>query len=78
MFTSIDGKNFTWQGTFTNPNDPGIKNYEEERVEYVINLDEAIKATHIKLITKPLQKCPKWHHGAGSNAWMFMDEIVVE
>ena len=78
LFTSIDGKNFTWQENFTNPTNPDLKNYEEERVEYIINLDEAIKATHIKLITKPLQKCPKWHPGAGSKAWMFMDEIVVE
>ncbi len=78
LFTSRDGENFSWQGNYTNPTNPDLKNYEEKRVEYMIDLEKAVKANYIKLIIKPVQQCPKWHPGAGSNAWMFMDEIEVE
>jgi sialate O-acetylesterase len=36
-----------------------------------------IKSRFIKLIAKPI-KLPEWHTGAGSNAWIFADEILIE
>ena len=32
----------------------------------------------IKVITKSLLQCPIWHLGAGGDAWIFADEIVVK
>jgi beta-galactosidase len=78
LLTSTDGINFSLQGNYTNPVNPDLKNYDKKRVEYSIDLDKTVEARYIKLIIKPLQQCPKWHPGAGSNAWMFVDEIFVE
>ncbi len=36
------------------------------------------KARYIKVIAESIKKCPSWHPGAGQDAWLFIDEIVVE
>ena len=35
-------------------------------------------ARYIKVKAVSIKKCPDWHPGAGQDAWMFIDEIVVE
>jgi hypothetical protein len=37
-----------------------------------------VKARFIKVKAVNIKKCPPWHSGAGGNAWLFIDEIVVE
>ncbi len=37
-----------------------------------------IKARYVKLTGKSIGVCPEWHKGAGSNAFMFVDEIIIE
>jgi arylsulfatase A-like enzyme len=32
----------------------------------------------LKIIAKSTGNCPQWHPGHGENAWLFVDEIVVE
>ncbi|NQU34548.1 MAG: hypothetical protein HQ521_15055 [Bacteroidetes bacterium] len=43
----------------------------------LFNIQNSIQAKYIKLIIKPLLQCPSWHGGAGSNAWLFLDEITI-
>jgi hypothetical protein len=31
----------------------------------------------IKVIAKKVDKCPEWHEAAGSEAWLFVDEISI-
>jgi uncharacterized membrane protein len=31
----------------------------------------------VKVVAKPLAKLPGWHRGKGGNAWVFVDEIIV-
>jgi len=37
-----------------------------------------LKARYIKVKAKNPGPCPKWHPGAGSPSWVFIDEVVVE
>ena len=36
------------------------------------------KIRYIKILGKNRAICPEWHPGAGSPAWLFIDEIVIE
>ena len=33
---------------------------------------------YIKVKAKNIMKVPDWHEAAGSDAWLFMDEIIVK
>ena len=35
-------------------------------------------ARYVRIVAKNVGTCPPWHDGAGSNAWLFVDEIFVE
>jgi arylsulfatase len=35
-------------------------------------------AMYVRVHAKNLGRCPDWHPGAGEEAWLFVDEIVVE
>jgi len=38
---------------------------------------ENIQAKYILIRVSAIKTCPDWHVGSGSNAWVFMDEIIV-
>ena len=38
----------------------------------------ATKARYIQVKAANLNKCPEWHPGAGKEAWLFVDEIIIE
>ena len=33
---------------------------------------------YIKVVAKNVGVCPPWHNGAGGEAWVFADEIIVK
>ena len=37
-----------------------------------------VEARYVRLRAGNITLCPPWHKGAGSKAWVFADEIVVE
>ena len=37
-----------------------------------------VKARYIKVVLKNIKKLPSWHEGAGADAWLFVDEIMVQ
>ncbi len=37
-----------------------------------------ISARHIRFVAKNVGECPPFHKGAGGNAWIFIDEIIIE
>ncbi len=37
-----------------------------------------LKTRYVKIIAKNPGPCPKWHPGAGSPSWVFIDEVVIE
>jgi hexosaminidase len=44
--------------------------------DYPFNFD-TVRARYIKVTAKNMNEIPEWHPGAGSKAWLFIDEIVV-
>ncbi|WP_347840600.1 alpha-L-fucosidase [uncultured Draconibacterium sp.] len=35
------------------------------------------KARYVRVVAKNVETCPDWHAGAGSAAWLFVDEILI-
>jgi hypothetical protein len=77
-YVSDDGKNFTKVGE--------VKDTISEKREGIFTEPFAckvnnVKARYVKVQTKSLIHCPRWHIGYNNGqgkAWLFVDEIVVE
>jgi hypothetical protein len=39
---------------------------------------EGVEARYIKVFAKNYGKIPKWHLGAGGNAYIFTDEVIIK
>ncbi len=72
---SKDGKNYFDEKTITN--DVPQKNPDVVLKDFTAEYKNQ-KARYIKVIGESIKKCPPWHPGAGQDAWLFIDEIVVE
>ncbi len=46
--------------------------------EFIISSTEEVEFKYLKLWAKNLGKVPDWHEAAGSDAWIFIDEIQVK
>lgn len=74
FWTSEDGQNFTLAATVKH-------DVPENQMEVVIKDLEAkvdINARYVKVFAKNLGTIPSWHPGAGSPAYIFIDEIMIE
>jgi hexosaminidase len=58
-------------------NDVPQKNSEIILKDFPANFNMQ-SARYLKVKAESIKKCPEWHPGAGGNAWVFIDEIVVE
>ena len=80
--TSDDGKVFSNEVKLSNPNNPnpkenpGITNIPVQ--SFRADLETHVKARYIKVHAESLLRMPSWHIRAGSPAWIYSDEIVVE
>jgi len=71
---SEDGENFTTISTLKHEiPDTELKSLTKE---FVAKVD--VRARFIKVIAKKYGTIPEWHQGAGEQAWIFIDEIIVE
>ena len=70
---SQDGKNFTeiFRGT------TGVAPEKEGSIIKTVTAAAQTNARYIKVNAKNIGRCPPWHRGAGSKAWLFVDEIEV-
>ena len=74
---SIDG--ITW-----NPFGPSVKSNVDPKKrgkfihEFIISTTEEVEFKYLKVSAKNLGKVPDWHEAAGSDAWIFIDEIQVK
>jgi hexosaminidase len=75
FFVSDDGVKFQKVAEAANDIDPlsGEKQLKEFSVSF-----NPVKAGFIKVVAYNLGKCPKGHAGEGKDAWMFIDEIMVD
>lgn len=75
FFMSNDGQNFTRLGTVSNDVSPKkdgsfIQTFELEA--------KNTTARYVRLKAHNITYCPNWHAAAGSEAWLFIDEFVIE
>ena len=53
----------------------------KQRGKFIHTLKVENKSTHygyLRITVKNIGKVPDWHEAAGSDAWIFMDEIIVK
>jgi hypothetical protein len=72
---SSDGSNFVPLGTVNTDIEAADQG---NRIETYFTSFPAVEARYIRVIARGLITCPPWHAGAGSRAWLFCDEIIVE
>jgi len=72
---SLDGSNFTQMDTVTTEIDPADQG---NRIESYLSSFPAVEARFMRVLARGQITCPPWHAGAGSKAWLFCDEIIVE
>ncbi len=71
---SSNGKDFSESILLTDENLKNNKNTFKGK----FSLEKSLKTRYIKINIKNIGFCPPSHEGAGSNAWMFIDEVIVE
>ena len=72
---SNEGKVWNYWGIAKSEVDP------KQRGKFIQSLKiegEAADFRYLKIIVKNLGKIPDWHEAAGSDAWIFIDEIIVK
>lgn len=72
---SGDGVTFLLLGGLNTETDPADQG---NRIETYFSSFPAVKARFVKVTARGQITCPPWHAGAGSKAWLFCDEIIVE
>ena len=68
--------NFTLVGTVDNKLD--AKETENIVTNFGLKLNSATKAKYVKVKAYNYGKLPKWHQGAGGDAFIFVDEITIK
>jgi len=75
FMVSDDGKNF--RSVATLKNDADDRDPKPVVKEFAAKLDGA-RARFVRVRATNYGKLPAWHAGAGSPAWLFADELIVE
>jgi predicted alpha-1,2-mannosidase len=75
-YISDDNVNFTYFGSINNTLDPKIE--ENIILNFTANETKSKKARYVKVIAKNFGKLPEWHQGAGGDAFIFVDEILIK
>jgi type I phosphodiesterase/nucleotide pyrophosphatase len=75
IFSFENGKSFTENSYVKNQFDIDNENIviKELKVEL-----QPVETQFIKIIVENYGILPEWHSGAGENAWLFTDEIIIE
>lgn len=74
-YISDDNVNFTYFGSVENTLDPKIE--ENTILNFSSNEIKGKKARYVKVIAKNFGKLPEWHQGFGGDAFILVDEIIV-
>lgn len=77
IYTSKDGVNFDQVVTFKNKKDPKDEEVTLQELGGQININNK-QIKFVKIIAKNFGKLPDWHQGKGEDAFIFIDEIIIE
>ena len=75
FYYSVDGKKYTLINSVVNTISP------EKGGEFIKEFStnsNIVEAEFVRIIAHNITYCPNWHPAAGSEAWLFIDEFVVE
>jgi hypothetical protein len=72
---SIDGKSFV--PVLSIPNDISPQNHQATIKDFTGTMAPR-NARYVKMRAQNFGKLPAWHPGAGGDAWIFADEIIIE
>ena len=73
-FTSIDGVQYEWVGVVK----PKVSPKDKTQQTFDFDLSGNSRyARYVKLKAKSIGPCPDWHDAAGSDSWLFIDEIEI-
>ncbi|WP_372793468.1 DUF4838 domain-containing protein [Lutibacter sp.] len=75
-FYSNDNKTFKKLGLISNDM-PLIKSSKVNDIKYFDLNFSTVNARYIKVIGENMIEPPYWHHAAGTPAWIFADEVIV-
>jgi hypothetical protein len=75
-FWSTDNNSFRKIETIANAN-PLTAESKRNDIAYFTSTFKPVKARYIKVVAKNMATAPAWHNAAGSPAWIFVDEVIV-
>jgi hypothetical protein len=73
--TSLDGKTFTDFATVDNV--ISDKDYKVQVKDFGVTKKNPVKARYVRVKAYNYGKLPAWHRGAGGDAHIFIDEIII-
>ncbi len=76
-YSSNDNKNFELITSLTN-NQIKPEDYEVQKLDFGFGIDHPVTTRYIKIVAYNYGKLPQWHQGAGGDAFIFTDEIVIK
>jgi hypothetical protein len=75
-FWSTDNNSFRKIETIANAS-PLTAESKRNDIAYFTSAFQPVKARYIKVVAKNMATAPAWHNAAGSPAWIFVDEVIV-
>jgi hypothetical protein len=75
-FWSTDNNSFSKIETVANAS-PLTADSKRNDIAYFTSSFKPVKARYIKVFAKNMATAPAWHNAAGSPAWIFVDEVIV-
>ncbi len=75
-FVSNDLKTFRKLETVANAS-PLTAESKRNDIAYFTSTFQTVKARYIKVVAQNMATAPAWHNAAGSPAWIFVDEVIV-
>lgn len=75
FFISDDGEN--WKQLTTQIHKVADEDAKPQAHEFIYRIPVAVQARYIRAVASNYGKLPAWHNGAGGDAWIFADELIV-
>ncbi len=76
FFVSDDGSN--WKQLSTQTHKVADEDAKPQVHAFSYRIPIAIQARYIRVVATNYGKLPAWHNGAGGDAWIFADELIVK
>lgn len=76
FYISYDGEKFVLAQTINN--DVEDKDETVQIIDFRAPMQQSVKVRYVKAVAYNYGKLPAWHQGSGGDAYIFVDEIIIE